>query len=159
MEPVDQYEKVLGVLRAFTGHEPSKVRVQLIQKCSQVLETHEVWMTTDASFDTRRLGWGPTDQTGHSVVLQNNVVDIDWIVNHNMQKIRGMQARNHDRQVIIKSIDQPEMVAIDQMLKQYTELTYKLGEAMKFGTKLFWDKPAIQSAYGLGWSIPQNYPF
>lgn len=159
MEPVAEYEKVLGVLQAFTGHDPGKVRAQLLDKCRQATGVDQVWMTTDLSSETRLLGWGPTDTNARSIVLQADTIGIDWIIRHNTEKIRGMQARNHDRQVIIKNIDKPEMVEIDLMLKQYTELTYKLSETMKFGTKLFWDKAAIQAAYGLGWTIPQNYPF
>lgn len=155
MEPVEEYEKVLGVVQAFTGHDPAKVRQGLIEKCREVTGVDQVWLTSDIEAGTRRLGWGPTKY----LLLQLDKIDIEWVMRQNYDRVKGMVARNNDRRTIIKAIEQPEMVEIDMMLKQYVELTHRLGSVMAFGTKLFWDKDTIQSAYGLGWTVPQRYPF
>ena len=159
MEPVEEYEKVLGVIQAFTGHDPAKIRQGLIEKCREVLGIDEVWLSSDIEARTRQLGWRPTNNAARHLLLQMDNIDVEWVIRQNYDHMKGMVARNHDRRTIIKAIEQPELVEIDMMLKQYVELTHRLGSVMAFGTKLFWDKSAIQAAYGLGWTLPQTYPF
>ncbi len=154
MEPVGEYETVLGVLKGFTGHEAAKAGLAIRDKCREVLGIDQVSISIDDA-DTRTLMWG----AGRWLTLQRDTINIDWVLQKNYDRIKAMVARNEDRRAIIKAIDQPEMVEIDMMLKQYAELTYKLGQVMAYGTKLFWDKSAIQASYGLGWTLPQKYPF
>lgn len=159
MEPVAEYEKVLGVLRAFTGHNPAKVRAAIMDECRRVLCVEHVFNNINSQDNTRTLSWGPTQPVDRALILQKDEINIDWIIHKNYDRIKAMSNRNNDRRDIIKAIDQPEMVEIDMLLKKYTELTYRLSEVMRFGTKLFWDKSAIQAAYGMGWTLPQKFPF
>ena len=145
MEPVDEYEKVLGILRAFTGHDPGKIRQDLFAKCREALGGMDVDMHTDHSTERRTLFWGESNDPNRYLFIQAHIVDIEWIMRHNYDRVRAMAGRNNDRRILINNVDQPELIQVDVMLKQYVELSYKLSVVFEFGTKLFWDKTAIQS--------------
>jgi hypothetical protein len=161
MEPVDQYQTVLKVLSGFVGKQIWVVRQQLKERVAAKLSIDQptVGIVPAELDDSYILRWGPVDLPTGWLTLPGKIVDVDAIKSSNRDRIAAMAKRNQDREWVIKNANNPEVVAVDELLKQYLDVTFRLHQVFGYGTKLFWDKAAIQAEFGIGWTTPQHFPF
>lgn len=159
MEPIQQYEILLEVIQAFNGHNFHNSRADFLRQARIKLQRADVWTAFKDDESANMIGWGQASAPLGYLTFGLRTISYDYAVQSNGKRLDLMRARNKDRRDIISNLSHPDVVRIEQMLSKYAELTYELRRVFDFGTKLYWDKAAIQSEYGLYSELPQNYPF
>ena len=159
MEPVSQHEMLLEVIQAFNGHNYHKSRHDFLTQARRVLGRNDVWTSFRDDESAYMIGWGQQSAPLGYLTFGFKAISIDYANQANADRLNKMRQRNADRREIINNLQDPAIVRVEQMLSSYAQLTFELQKVFEFGQRLFWDKTAIQSEYGLYSELPQNYPF